>query len=147
MQVIFLKDVPRVGKRHDVKEVNGGYATNFLFPNRLAEPATPKALALLETRKREIVVEREVQEELLLRSLRELSGKVVHLRAKADDKGHLFSGIHKKEIREALAREHRAEIVEEFIALEKPIKQLGEFEIPISVKNKKGSFKLIVEKD
>ncbi len=50
MKVIFLKDVARVGKKHDVKEVNGGYATNFLFPRKLAEPATPKSMADLEKR-------------------------------------------------------------------------------------------------
>ncbi len=45
MRVIFLQDVPRVGKRHDIKEVNDGYAVNFLFPHKLAEPATAKAVS------------------------------------------------------------------------------------------------------
>ena len=44
MRVIFLQDVPRVGKRHEIKEVNDGYAMNFLFPRKLAESATPKAV-------------------------------------------------------------------------------------------------------
>jgi large subunit ribosomal protein L9 len=146
MQVIFLKDVPRVGKRHDVKEVNGGYAMNFLFPQKLAEPATAKALLELEMRRNKIVVEREVQEGLLNKSLEEIKGKVVHMKSKADDKGHLFKGIGAKEIAAALLAEHRASIEPEFIELEKPIKSTGEFEIPISIKNKKSSFKLIVEK-
>ena len=59
MKVIFLQDVPRVGKRHDVKEVNDGYAANFLLPRKLAEVATPHAVAALERRKKEITVERE----------------------------------------------------------------------------------------
>ena len=71
MKVIFLQDVSRVGKRYDVKEVNGGYAMNFLFPRKLAEPATPKALTALEMRQKEIVVEREVQEDLLIKNLEE----------------------------------------------------------------------------
>ena len=53
MRVIFLHDVPRVGKKHDVKEVNGGYAVNFLLPRKLAEPATPKAVAKLEKRNKQ----------------------------------------------------------------------------------------------
>ncbi|MEK7078598.1 MAG: 50S ribosomal L9 C-terminal domain-containing protein, partial [Patescibacteria group bacterium] len=57
----------------------------------------------------------------------------------------LFSSIHKKEILEAMKKEHRAEINEDFIILDKPIKELSEFEIPIQIKNKKSAFKLIVK--
>lgn len=145
MKVIFLHSVPRVGKKNDIKEVNDGYAVNFLFPKKLAEPATAKATAALELRQREIAVEREVQEDLLVKNLEEIKGKTVTLSAKADDKGHLFAQIHKKEIISAMKKEHRAEISEEFIVLEKPIKQTGEFDIFVEIKGKKSSFKLVVE--
>src|ERR1035437_9423611 len=144
MQVIFLQDVPRVGKKYEVKEVNGGYATNFLFPRKLAEASTPRAIAELEKRKKTIEIERGVQEELLMKNLEEIKDKVVHIGTKADEKGHLFSAIHPKAMVEAMKAEHRADISEEFIVLEKPIKEIGEFEIPIKVSNKKSSFKLIV---
>jgi large subunit ribosomal protein L9 len=147
MKVIFLHDVPRVGRKHEVKEVNGGYAMNFLLPRKLAVPATEKALADLEMRKKDIILEREVQDELLIRNLEEIKGKVVTIKAKADEKGHLFSAIHPKAIAEAMKSEHRADINEEFIVLDKPIKQVGEFEVPIKIKEKKSSFKLIVERE
>lgn len=146
MRVIFLQDVPRVGRRHDIKEINDGYAMNFLFPRRLAEPATARAIAELNKRKANIEIEREVQMDLLLRNLEEIRNKTVHIKAKADEKGHLFSGIHGKDIAEAMRAEHRAEITPEFVMLERPIKETGEYEIPISVKDKKSSFKLVVEK-
>lgn len=144
MKVIFLQDVPRVGKKYDIKEVNDGYAMNFLVPRKLAEMATPRAVALLESRKREIVVEREVQESLLLKNLEEIKSKIVTIKGKANDQGHLFSAIHKKEIVEAMKNQHHADVSEEFIVLEKPIKEVGEFDIPIEIKNKKSSFKLVV---
>ena len=145
MKVIFLKDVPRVGKAHDLKEVNDGYAMNFLLPRGLAERATPKAMVELEVRKREVVVQREVQAELLAKNLEEIKDKVVHMKAKADNKGHLFSAIHPDQITGAMKAEHRADISPEFISLEKPIKAVGEFEIPIVIKNNRSSFKLVVE--
>ena len=145
MKVIFLQDVARVGKRHDIKEINDGYAMNFLFPRKLAELATPSAIAELEKRKKNIEIEREVQEELLLKNLEEIKGKVVHLKAKADEKGHLFSKIHNKDIVDEMKREHHADINEEFIVLEKPIKEIGEHDIPIVIKGKKSSFTLIIE--
>ena len=153
MKIIFLHDVPRVGKKYDVKEVNGGYAMNFLLPRKLAEPATTKSLAMLERRKKEIAIEREVQEDLLMKNLEEIKDKVVTIKVKADERGHLFAQVHKKEIIDGMKNEHRADISEEFIILEKPIKTIAEFEIPLKVKiaaeggaSKKSSFKLVVEK-
>lgn len=146
MKVIFLKDVPRVGKRHEVKEVNDGYALNFLLPHKMVELATPKALKELETKKREIVVERQVQEELLLRNLEELKGKTITITAKANEKGSLFSAIHKKELLETMLKQHKATLSEESIILDKPIKEVGEFDVPVEVNKKKSSFKVIVSK-
>ncbi len=145
MRVIFLKDVPRVGKKYDIKEVNDGYAMNFLLPRKLAQNATPRAIAELEMRQKEIILEREVQEDLLMKNLEEIKGKTITIKGKANEQGHLFSAIHKKEIMEAMHAEHHADISEEFIVLEKPIKAVGEFEIPISIKDKKSSFRLVVE--
>src|SRR3989344_4889508 len=73
---------------------------NFLVPKKLAIIATPKAVAKLEMKKKEIAIEREVQESLLLKNLEEIKGKSIIIKGKANDKGHLFSAIHKKEILE-----------------------------------------------
>src|SRR3989338_2019298 len=110
MKVIFLKDVPRVGKKYDIKEVNDGYAMNFLLPRKLAQNATPKAVAELEIRKKEIVLEREVQEDLLMKNLEEIKDKVITIKAKADEKGHLFAQVHKKEIIETMKEQQHADI-------------------------------------
>lgn len=146
MQVIFLKDIPRVAKRYDIKEVNDGYAVNFLFPKKFAILATLKTIAEVERHKKEILIEREVQEDLLIKNLEEIKNKTIIIKAKADEKGHLFSAIHEKIMVEAMEKEYHAQIDKKFIFLEKPIKEIGEFEIPIVIKNKKSSFKLIVEK-
>lgn len=146
MKVIFLQDVPRVGKKYDIKDVNDGYALNFLIPRKLAEMATSKTIIELEKRKKNIEIEKKVQTDLLIKNLEEIKGKIVVIKTKTDEKGHLFSGIKNKEIIKEMKIQHHADISEESIVLEKPIKQIGEFEIPISIQNKKSSFKLKVEK-
>jgi len=146
MKVIFLKDVQRVGKKNDIKEVNDGYAINFLFPNKLAEMATLEAVSMLQKRQKEIVVEREIQDDLLMKNLEQIKGKVITIKGKANEKGSLFSAVNKKQIKEELEKEHKIEIGEDFIILEKPIKEIGEFEIPIEIKHKKSSFKLRIER-
>lgn len=156
MKVIFLKDAPRVGKKYDVKEVHDGYAVNFLFPRKFAVMATAQNLRELERNKKEVIIKREVQEELLARNLEEIKNITITIKGKANEKGHLFSAIHKKELVEAIQKEKHIEIDEDFIVLEKPIKEIGEFEIPVEIsakggsasggKNKKSFFKLIVGK-
>jgi len=146
MKVIFLQDVPRVGRKYDVKDVNDGYASNFLLPRKLATPATKKAVAEVELRKKEIAIERRVQDDLLQKNMEEIKGKSITIKGKANELGHLFSSIHKKEIVEELKKQAHADVNEEFIILDKPLKATGEFEIPISVQGKKSSFKVIIEK-
>lgn len=146
MKVIFLKDVPRVGKRNDVKEVNDGYAMNFLIPKKLAELATMKAVNALEQQKKEMILERTMAEQALMKIMNEIKDKEVTIKGKANEIGHLFSSIHKKEIVEALKREHKIEINEDFLDLEKPLKETGEFEITVKVKDKKTTFKVIISK-
>ena len=71
-----------------------------------------------------------MQEDLLLKNLEEIKDKIVIIKGKANPKGSLFKAIHKKEIVEEMHQQHHADISEEFIVLEKPIKEVGEFEIP-----------------
>ena len=91
--------------------------------------ATANAMANLARRQKEIIVEREVQEDLLMKNLEAIKGKVITIKGKANEKGSLFSAIHKKEIKEELEKEHKIEIGEEFIILEKqkPSKVLSLF--------------------
>lgn len=151
MKVIFLKDVPRVGKKNDIKDLNDGYAFNFLFPRKLAIPATKEAIVEIEKNLTKIKIEREMEERLLQKHLGEIENIIITIKEKADEKGHLFKSIHPKEISEIMKNLHQIEIDEKYIALENPIKQIGEFTIPIIIKkagqkSQDSSFKLIVEK-
>ena len=44
MKVILLQNIKGVGERGDIKDVSKGHANNYLFPNKLAELATEKAI-------------------------------------------------------------------------------------------------------
>ncbi|MEK7459449.1 MAG: 50S ribosomal protein L9, partial [Patescibacteria group bacterium] len=105
MKVIFLKDIPRIGKKYDIKDVNDGYALNFLLPKKLVERATKESVLKLEQHKKEIVIEKEIEENLLIRNLEEIKDKIITIKCKANEKGSLFSSIHKKEILEAMKKE------------------------------------------
>jgi large subunit ribosomal protein L9 len=146
MKVILLKDVPKVGKRYDIKNVADGYARNFIIKNKLGEMATPKLIQWVEREKGRITQEKKIHEDLLGKNLEGLKGVTITLHGKANDQGHLFAGIHKEQLIPAIKEATRLEVDAEHIILEKPIKELGEHEVKIIVQDKKAIFKVIVEK-
>jgi large subunit ribosomal protein L9 len=62
MKVILLQNVEDLGKKYEVKDVKDGYARNFLFPEKLAKPATEEALKWLQDQKE--VIAQEAEEDL-----------------------------------------------------------------------------------
>jgi ribosomal protein L9 len=64
---------------------------------------------------------------------------------KANDKGHLFAGIHKAEIIPEIQKQTRIQIDAEHMVLDKPIKELGMHVIEVKVENKSAKFNLDVQ--
>lgn len=54
MKVILLDELRGKGGEGDLVEVAQGYAENYLFPNKIAQPATPGNIKQLEQRRHNI---------------------------------------------------------------------------------------------
>ncbi len=147
MKVILLKDVNKIGKKFDIKEVNDGFAVNFLIPKRLAEQATPKKIAEIEEMKKGIQIEKKIQNDILNKNLAQIEGLELVIKSKANDIGHLFSSIHADKILDKMKKDYKIEIAPDCLLLEKPIKEIGEYMIGVSGGNKKVLFKLIIERE
>ena len=145
MKIILLKDVAKVGKKFDVKEISEGYALSLLIPKCLAIPATPDALKRIDIEKARDEGERKVRHELLVKNLKDLDGVTITMLEKANDKGHLFAGIHKAEIIPEIQKQTRIQIDAEHMVLDKPIKELGMHVIEVKVENKSAKFNLDVQ--
>lgn len=144
MKIILLQNVAKVGKKYDIKNVSDGYAFNLLIPKGLAEVATPSAIKKVEKLKMEDAGNMKVQEDLLLMNLNTINGTTLEMKEKANEKGHLFAGVHKKEIISAMKTDKHIELMPEFIVLENPIKEVGEHTVEIKVKDKTAKLKLII---
>jgi len=145
MKVILLHDVPRVGQKYDVKDVANGYGRNYLLPRGLAEIATEKAITGVATLQAQHNEERKVREDLLLKNLEDLNDVIIIMQEKANDKGHLFAGVHREEIVPVIKEQTNLGVEADHIMLEHPIKELGEHEIEVKVGEKTATFKLVVE--
>ncbi|HEY1037516.1 MAG TPA: 50S ribosomal protein L9 [Candidatus Paceibacterota bacterium] len=144
MKVILLKTVQKVGKKYDVVDVAEGFAMNSLFPKGLAENATAKAVARVSVLKEAEEAERKVREDLLLKNFNQIESARVEIAGKANDKGHLFAGLHKEELSAALKEQARLDITPEYIVLEKAIKEVGEHKVEVKVQDKTAEFTLVV---
>lgn len=143
MKVILLKDVRRVGQAGEVKSVADGYAINFLFPNKLAEPATDEKIKQVEAGKAAREAEQQKEKEQLDNKVAALRGKKVVIQARATEKGGLFKSITSKDIAKAILAEHSLEIPEENISSE-PIKTIGEHTVSVSGPSQKAELAVTI---
>lgn len=144
MKVVLLKDVRGVGQRHEVKNVADGYATNFLFKNKLAEPATEEKVKQIETQKEALAEAQRKEDEVLDKKVLSLKGKTISLSAKATEKGGLFKAITEKDIAKAILAEHSLQMPEESIELATPVKTTGEHAFSLRSKNLKAEMTLVI---
>ncbi len=143
MKVIFLKDVRGIGKAREIKNVADGYATNFLFRQKLAEPATDEKVKALESQAKAHEAELEKAEEEITKKVLSLRGKKVVLKARATEKGGLFKAIAAKDIMKAIKDEHGVELPEDSFIFPDHIKTVGEHTVVAESKTQKAE--IIVE--
>jgi len=146
MKIILLKNIVGVGKKYETKDVSDGHALNMLIPRGFAVPATPEASKRIQGEFSKIEGEQKIHSDLLLKNLKDLDGVVITMLEKANEKGHLFAGIHKNEIIPEIQKQTRLQVDAEHIVLDKPIKELGDHNIDMKIGDKKASFILRVEK-
>lgn len=131
----------------DIKEVSDGYARNFLFPKKMAIPATSEAIK--NTERIRVEKEKESQEfsKNIKRISEELSGKKIRFFLKADENGKLFGSVNKDAILKALRENRFVSKERPEIKIEHPFKELGEYEIEIHLqKGIKTKLKISIER-
>ena len=130
MKVILLQDVPKLGKKFEVKEVADGHAQNRLIPEGLVKPATKEALEWVEMQNE---LAGKVEEESLQKSQEmasQLDDREVQLLMKVGDEGQLFEAVTAQKIVDKL-KEMGYDVKKSQIKLEEPLKELGEFPVKL----------------
>jgi large subunit ribosomal protein L9 len=130
MDVILRSDIEKLGSRGQLVKVAPGYARNFLLPKRLAVAATEANRKIVE-QERQAHVRKEAKLKGEAEDLAKLvNGVSVTIAQKAGDNDQLFGSVTSKDIAGALDALNFT-IDRRKIQLDEPIKQIGEFKVPV----------------
>ncbi len=130
MEVILREDIDKLGSRGEVVKVAAGYARNFLLPKRLAVAATDSNKKIVE-QERQAHLRKEAKLKGEAEDLSKLlTGVSVTIAQKAGENDQLFGSVTAKDVADALAGQNFT-IDRRKIHLDEPIKQLGEYKVPV----------------
>jgi large subunit ribosomal protein L9 len=132
MKVILRQDYENLGRMGDIVEVKDGYARNFLIPRKIALPATPGNIRMVETEKKQKAFKLE-REKLNAQKLAEkLYGLEITIPMRAGENKRLFGSVTAQMIADEIGK-LGVEVDRKKILLDEPIKMLGSYEVPIKL--------------
>ena len=139
MKVILTDELRGKGGEGDIVEVAQGYAENFLFPNKMALPATPGNIKQLEERRHNIE-KREAERVAAAEALKAaIDGKSVTVDAKIGEEGQLFGSVTPAQIAEAIKAELGVEVDRKRVGRGNAIKTSGKYEVEVNFYREIGS--------
>jgi large subunit ribosomal protein L9 len=142
MKVILLRDVAKIGKRFEIKEVPDGYALNSLIPKKDAEPATPANVKRVLERNKNTARTKEAtigEAQKISDACNETPLRIV---MGANEQGHLFQSVHASEIVTVAAARGFA-LEKNQVVIPEAVKSLGVHTVRIQAAGK--DFPLVIE--
>jgi large subunit ribosomal protein L9 len=130
MEVILKEDVDHLGHRGDVVKVADGFGRNFLLPKKLAMQATAANKAVIEQMKQSAVrrsAKEKGEAELLVTKY---DAVTLEFTRKVGENEQLFGSVTSSDIAHALEQQG-FEVDRRKIQLAEPLRQLGEFQVPV----------------
>lgn len=132
MQVILREDIEKLGKIGDLVKVADGYARNYLVPTKKAIEATPKNVHAMEHAKKMVADRLRKLKKQAVADADNIKTLAVTIKAKAGEEGKLFGSVTTMDIAEA-AKAQGVVIDKRKIALEEPIKRLGDYTVTVKL--------------
>ncbi len=132
MKVILKQDVKGLGKKGELVNATDGYARNFLFPKGLASEANAQAMSEFKNKQQAEKYRIDTETAAAKAAADKLSGKTIHITAKAGQNGKLFGSVTSKEIAEKLKQEFGINTDKRKIVVD-DIKQFGTYEFEVKL--------------
>lgn len=142
MKVILLKDIKKVGKKGEIKEVSNGYANNCLLKQGLAKVASDKNVNI---QKNKVVVKENKMNKLRHQAMtmtEKLPKLNLQIKVNVDENGSLYAAVSNKDLSAEL-KEHKFNIDAKQIIIKEPLKKLGSYLIKVKlINNLESSFNI-----
>ena len=132
MKVVLLEDLKGKGKKGDVISVSDGYATNFLFPRKIATDASASVLNEITQKKTAEMLRIKKEKEEALKAKDALASATVRVKVKCGESGKIFGSVTAKEIANEL-NSMGYSVDKKNIMLKDPIKKVGREMIEIKL--------------
>ena len=132
MKVILTQEMHDLGLEGDIVDVAKGFARNYLIPKGIALEASEQNIKLMETKRKKIEVKKvEAKEEA--EKIKERMAEVeITISQKVGEEDKLYGSVTSMDIASHL-EEQGITIDRRKIALDKPIKTLGEYEVRVKL--------------
>ncbi|MBN1179431.1 MAG: 50S ribosomal protein L9 [Anaerolineae bacterium] len=132
MKIILTQTVHNLGKAGEIKDVNAGYARNYLIPQGLATPATPGAINQFKSEQK-AVAKREARLAAEAAGLVEqLNAVTLTFEAKAGPTGRLYGSVTTVDMAEALEQQTGTAFDRRKI-MSDPLRDVGTHVVPVEV--------------
>jgi large subunit ribosomal protein L9 len=130
MDVILLDSIYRLGERGQTVKVKPGYARNYLFPRKLALPATEANGRVFRENERLLIKKDVLATEAARQQAAKLGAPSISIKVQVGEDDKLYGSVTSLDIqRELEAQGHSVDRRQ--ILLIEPIKHLGEYTIDI----------------
>lgn len=133
MKIILLTDVPKIGRKGELKDVSDGFAKNMLIRKGLAALATKKTQDKVAKEWKDNTAAKQRAIKRAQEYKAELERRTFTVKIKTGDKGQIFGGVHEKDIAEAIYQKTKIVLDKNQVDAHKSIKQLGEHTIDIKL--------------
>ena len=133
MKVILLQDVKKVGKKDQTVEVSDGFATNYLFPRKLAVQLTKKSNEVLSNQQEERRLEDENNRKNAMLIKEKLKDIVVEFDVKAGSGDKIFGSVSFKQIEETMKEEYGIIIDKRKFVDKTQLDHLGYYQLKIDL--------------
>ncbi len=130
MDVILREHIDNLGRRGEIVKVADGYARNYLLPRKLALAATEGNKKQIERERAKFDAKEAEEKKVADAVAARMANVVVEIARKVGETAALYGSVTAADIAAALGAQG-FEVDRRKLQLAEPIKQLGEFDVPL----------------